>query len=244
MSRVVNSHSFASHTADSLGDEPPFTSTLNIETSTSNVTHNIHPSFPSNVPQSVGNMPGYQYDPVQNVELPLMDGPGHANEYLSGADPTGPHSAMHHLDLNYPIPASWCSNMGHDVQHHLITDIPEHHGNQTHHGTHIPIASGPPQLEFYAQVAADLIDNDALGHAPYPHSVAGPSQGNMSSMHPRMSDSDDEDLKRRARHYLNNPGSYVDELRVWHRCSGGRRVLILLEIDDTLWAPEADEYTF
>src|SRR5712672_2213621 len=38
------------------------------------------------------------------------------------------------------------------------------------------------------------------------------------------SDSDDKDLKRRAGHYLNNPGSYADERRIWHRRSGGRRV--------------------
>jgi len=48
------------------------------------------------------------------------------------------------------------------------------------------------------------------------------------------SDSDDKDLKRRAGHYLNNPGSYADERRKWHRRSGGRRVLILLEIDDAM----------
>jgi len=53
-------------------------------------------------------------------------------------------------------------------------------------------------------------------------------------MHSRTSDSDDEDLKSRASHYLNNPGSYVYDLRVRRCRSGGRKVLILLEIDDEM----------
>jgi len=218
--------------ADSSGDEPPFTSTLNIETSTLNVTHNIHRPFPLDVLHS--GMSGYQYDPVQNVEIPLMDDPGHANEYPPGADFTGPYSAMNHLNLNYPLPTSWSGNMEDDVQRHLITDLPEHGGNQTHHGIHVPLAPGPPQPEFYALAYPDLTNDDPLGHASHPHGVAGPSRQYPSPMHSGMSDSDDEDRKRRASHYLNNPGSYVDELRVWDRRSGGRRVLILLEIDDTM----------
>jgi hypothetical protein len=42
-----------------------------------------------------------------------------------------------------------------------------------------------------------------------------------------------EDLKSLAGHYLHNPGSRVDELRVRRSRSGAFKVLILLEIDDT-----------
>ena len=51
-------------------------------------------------------------------------------------------------------------------------------------------------------------------------------------MRQRMWDDEDEDLKRLASQYLNNPGSYVNHIRVRRRRSGGRKVLIMLEIDD------------
>ena len=40
-----------------------------------------------------------------------------------------------------------------------------------------------------------------------------------------------EDLKNLASHYLHNPGSHVDKLRVKRFRSGAVKVLILLEID-------------
>ena len=46
--------------------------------------------------------------------------------------------------------------------------------------------------------------------------------------------SDDEDLKRLASHYLNYPGAHIENLLVRRRIPGGRRVLIVLEIDDTM----------
>jgi hypothetical protein len=46
--------------------------------------------------------------------------------------------------------------------------------------------------------------------------------------------SPDEDLKRLASHYLHNPGSHVDKLRMRRSRKGGFKVLILLEIDDTM----------
>jgi len=49
-----------------------------------------------------------------------------------------------------------------------------------------------------------------------------------------MTDSDDEDLKRLASQYLENPGAYVKDFRVRRRHSGGRKVLILFEIDDEM----------
>jgi len=47
-----------------------------------------------------------------------------------------------------------------------------------------------------------------------------------------MSDDENEDLKRLASQYLNNPGSYISDLRMRRRLSGGRKILILLEIDE------------
>jgi len=47
-----------------------------------------------------------------------------------------------------------------------------------------------------------------------------------------MWDDEDGDLKRLASQYLNSPGSYVNDFRVRRRRSGGRKVMILLEIDD------------
>jgi len=46
--------------------------------------------------------------------------------------------------------------------------------------------------------------------------------------------SDDEDLKRLASRYLNYHGAHVENLLVRRRVPGGRRVLIVLEIDDTM----------
>jgi len=49
-----------------------------------------------------------------------------------------------------------------------------------------------------------------------------------------MSDLDHEDLKSLAGQYLDNPGSYVKDFRARRRRSGGRKVLIVLEIDDEM----------
>jgi len=46
--------------------------------------------------------------------------------------------------------------------------------------------------------------------------------------------SDDEDLKRLASRYLNDHGTHVDKLLVRRRFLSGRRVLILLEIDNAM----------
>jgi len=43
---------------------------------------------------------------------------------------------------------------------------------------------------------------------------------------------DDEGLKRLASQYLNNPGSYVNDLHVSRGRFGGRKIVIMLEIDD------------
>jgi len=66
-----------------------------------------------------------------------------------------------------------------------------------------------------------------------PHSdyVAGPSEGSFSAVHSGMSVA--EDLKRLASQYLSRPGSHVDKLRMKRSRSGGLKVLILLEVEDS-----------
>ena len=68
--------------------------------------------------------------------------------------------------------------------------------------------------------------------APLPQNIAGPSRGNPRVVHSRMSAA--EDLKDVAMHYLHNPGSHVDKLRMRRSRSGTVKVLITLEIDDTV----------
>jgi hypothetical protein len=68
---------------------------------------------------------------------------------------------------------------------------------------------------------------------PLPHNVAGPSRGDLSLVHSRMSVT--ESLKKNlASHYLHNPGSRVNDLRTRRSRSGTVKVLILLEIDDEM----------
>ena len=67
-------------------------------------------------------------------------------------------------------------------------------------------------------------------HVPLPYNVAGPSRGNPSLVHPGIPAADD--LKILAGHYLHNPGSRVDKLRMRRSRSGAVKVLILLEVDD------------
>lgn len=63
--------------------------------------------------------------------------------------------------------------------------------------------------------------------------MAGPSRGNNSGgVHLRTSA--EEDLKRLACQYLQNPSAHVDKLRMRRSRSGSFKVMILLEIDDTV----------
>ena len=68
-------------------------------------------------------------------------------------------------------------------------------------------------------------------NASRPQNIAGPSRGNPRVVHSRMSAA--EDLKDVAMHYLYNPGSHVDKLRMRRSRSGVIKVLISLEIDDS-----------
>jgi len=165
-----------------------------------------------------------------------MGGLGHgswSNEYSQGphVDTTGPYSA-----LNYPHSQDlvrYAGNVGHDGVTHLTIGHTEHHGDQTHHGSHhMPVVSSP-QLGYYPPAAPpqDLSNDDPLGLMD---NVADPSQGNPGPVRSRMWDDEDEDFKRLASQYLNNPDSYVNHIRVRRRRSGGRKILISLEIDDEM----------
>jgi hypothetical protein len=64
---------------------------------------------------------------------------------------------------------------------------------------------------------------------PPPRLFRTPSEGNVIPVHSEIPPA--EDLKRLATHYINNPDSHVDKLRMRRRRSGGFKVLIMLEID-------------
>jgi hypothetical protein len=86
---------------------------------------------------------------------------------------------------------------------------------------------------FLSRFSLQEVTNDGPpSHVPLPQNIAGPSQGNYSVVHSRMSAA--EDLKNVASHYLHNPGSHVDKLRMRRSRSGAVQVLILLEIDDAM----------
>ena len=66
-------------------------------------------------------------------------------------------------------------------------------------------------------------------HIPLPINVAEPYRGDPSLGMPGA-----DDLKNLAGHYLHNPGSRIDKLRMRRSRSGAVKVLILLEIDDIM----------
>jgi len=231
MSQTIYNDSSTS-ISDVFRDGPLFTAPLNFETTTSL----DHPRL-SLVPflGPAGAAPGYQYGPVQNDEFPPAIGvPGHglrSDEHPQDLTFTGPYSAMD--NPNYPLPASYTGNVGIDDLPHLTTGLAGHYGDQTQDGGHhIPMIPGPPRLEYYVPMAPDLNNDDPLGHMPLVDNVAVPSPRSPSPVPSRMSDDENEGLKRLASQYLNNPDSYVNDIRVRRRRSGGREISIILEIDD------------
>lgn len=67
---------------------------------------------------------------------------------------------------------------------------------------------------------------------PGPTNAPGPSQGIPDLGYHGTAAA--EDLKRIAGQYLHSPSSQVDNLRIRRSRSGGLKVFILLEIDDTM----------
>ncbi|KAH9964130.1 hypothetical protein BC827DRAFT_1375028 [Russula dissimulans] len=229
MSQTIYNDTYTS-ISDLFGDGPLFTAPL--ETTTG--LHYPRVSLPPFLGLS-GATPGYRYDLVQSVESPppvIVSGHGlRSDEHPQDLTFTGPYSAMD--NPNYPPLASYTSNVGIDDLPHPTTGLAGHYEDQTQDGGHhIPIGPGPPRLEYYSPMTPDLNNDDLLGHMPLVDNVAGPSQRSPSPMRSRMSDDENEDLKRLASQYLNNADSYVSDIRVRRRRSGGRKISIILEIDD------------
>ncbi|KAF8482429.1 hypothetical protein DFH94DRAFT_690645 [Russula ochroleuca] len=141
-----------------------------------------------------------------------------------------------------PPPTRYIDSLGYDnLVPHLAMGPAEQQGNQSQcqpDGYHalgisqyIPPAAGPPRLEQYVPAIPVLSDHPS-SHVPLPHNIAGPSRGNPNTVH--FGTPVAEDLKNLASDYLHNPGSHVNKLRVRRSRSGAVKVLILLEIDDTM----------
>jgi hypothetical protein len=122
----------------------------------------------------------------------------------------------------------------------------------------IPVASGALRLEQFApaifvsvllppfpymyiqpsllRICLQEVSNDSPpNHVLPPLNVAGPSRVNPSIGHPVNSGmSVAEDIEDLASRCLHNPSSHVDKLRMRRSRSGSVKVLILLEVDDTM----------
>jgi len=231
MSQTIYSDTHTS-ISDLFGDGPLFTAPLE---TTTGLDYPRVSLAPFRVLGPSGATPSYQYDLVQSIESPpplVVSGHGfRSDEDPQGLSLTGPYSAMG--NPNYPPPVSYTGNVGIDDLPHPTTGLAGHHGDQTHDNRHhIPIGPGPPRLEYYSPMTPDLNNDDPLGHMPLVDNVAGPSLRSPSPMRSRMSDDENENLKRLATQYLNNPDSYVSDIRVRRRRSGGREISVILEIDD------------
>ncbi|KAI0003876.1 hypothetical protein BJV74DRAFT_490949 [Russula compacta] len=192
--------------------------------------------------------PHYQYCPMPSVEVPPpIGGPDHElslNVHSLGAGFTGPDCgpAVNHARPSYP-PSRY--TMGNGYPPHPATGFAEYpsRGDQSCRGGHStpgiaqytmnPMVPGPPSLGHYAPLAPPQeIPNDGYpSRMPLPHNVVEPSRGNPSPAHTGIAT---EDLKRLASYYLHIPSSYVDKLRMRRSRSGGYKILILLEVDDTM----------
>jgi len=98
----------------------------------------------------------------------------------------------------------------------------------------IPVASGALRLEQFAPAIFEVSNDSPPSHVP-PLNIAGPSRVNPSIGHPVNSGvSVAEDIEDLASRCLHNPSSHVDKLRMRRSRSGAVKVLILLEVDDTM----------
>ena len=77
-----------------------------------------------------------------------------------------------------------------------------------------------------------MSDDGRRSRGPLPYHAERATQGNTSSLHPGVPAT--KDLKHLASQYLHSPGSQVETLRMRCSRSGGFKVLILLDIDDTI----------
>ena len=73
-----------------------------------------------------------------------------------------------------------------------------------------------------------------FGRGPCLPNIAGPSQRGSGPIHSGTFTAEDLNLKRLASHYLNSHSSHINKFRTRRSHSGGYKVLIVLEVDDTI----------
>jgi len=184
--------------------------------------------------------PHYQCHPGQSVGVLLMGSPDElqSSEHPPGADIAGSYTSMSLAD--YAPPVGYNSNMEYDDAPRPATDITEHRGNQDHRGNHLTpgvtqynlAVPAPPKLENYIPVAPEMPNDGSFNRGPLPHRVERPTQGNTSSVHFGISAT--KDIKHLASRYLDSPSSQVESFRMSRSRTGGFKVLIVLDIDDTM----------
>jgi hypothetical protein len=81
-------------------------------------------------------------------------------------------------------------------------------------------------LPYRVPCLQEMSNGGPPGRVPPPLKVAGPPVNSGMSA--------DEDIEDLASRYLHKPSSHVDKLRIRRSRSGVVKVLILLEIDDTM----------
>jgi len=183
-----------------------------------------------------------QHNLVENAQT--LGGRDHelwSNGHLPGIDSAGPYPVVNHT---FP-PIRHTGTMENEDPAHVAIGLGQHRRNQSQHQLdadhptstpgitqYIPIDPRPPPLEHYAPAIPE-VPNWPTGNIPLPHDVAGPSRGDMSQVHSGRIVT--ENLKKNlAGHYLYDPGSRVNDLRMRRSRSGTVKVLILLEIDNDI----------
>ncbi|KAH9962198.1 hypothetical protein BC827DRAFT_1267178 [Russula dissimulans] len=151
----------------------------------------------------------------------------------------------HTTGVDFTDPAANHANSGPPPAH--ITGLPlpaimglMEQGNQSHGVGHlttsqfVPLIPGQPEpgLEYHAPLGPPHETPDVGPLNGPPHHVPGPFHGNSGPVGmPLIAD----DLKHLANHYLDSPRSQVKKLQVQReRTTGRSKVLIVLEIDDTM----------
>ncbi|KAF8481711.1 hypothetical protein DFH94DRAFT_405090 [Russula ochroleuca] len=186
----------------------------------------------TNHPSSVPVQPS-QYNSMLSAQ------PLDCFDNLPGVDSAGNYPAVDYVNPPPPTRYTSTGSVGYYDPPHPATGSAEQRRNQSQFDGHTPgitqcnpIAPGPPRFEQYGPPIPEVPNDCAASHIPLPLNIAGADRGNASIVHPRVSATDD--LKNMASHYLHNPGSRIDKLRIRRSRSGAVKVLILLEVDDTM----------
>ncbi|KAI0297547.1 hypothetical protein B0F90DRAFT_1819151 [Multifurca ochricompacta] len=153
----------------------------------------------------------------------------------------GPYPPVNYL--NYPSsPAHYTANAGvYNGPAPPVTGPVEPYIYQGNHCAgyppfgivqHFPVAPGPSQVGYNVPLGPMIPNDSVVGWVPPPPNVAGPSR-EIPNSNPVSSEMIAEDeLKRLARRYLQNPESRVDRVRMRQSGSGRFKVMIMLEIDN------------